>query len=34
MHSSFGKLKRNYISDNDIDLKFSSDAINSPANSR
>lgn len=35
MHSwSFGKHKRKYITDNDIDMKFGPDVINSPANSR
>ena len=34
MHSrSFGKHKRKYITDNDIDMKFGSDVINSAANS-
>ena len=30
-HWSFGKHKRKYISDNDIDLKFGPDVINSAA---
>jgi len=35
MHSwSFGKHKRKYITDNDIDMKFCPDVINSPDNSR
>ena len=34
MHSwSFGKHKRKYITDNDIDMKFGPDVINSAANS-
>ena len=34
MHSwSFGKHKRNYITDNDIDMKFGPDVMNSAAKS-
>ena len=33
MHSWFHKHKRKYITDNDIDLKFGPDVINSAANS-
>ena len=34
MHSwSFGKHKRKYIADNDIDMKFGPDVIKSAANS-
>ena len=34
MHSwSFGKHKRKYITDNDIDMKFGLDVINGAANS-
>jgi len=31
---SFGKHKRKYITDNDIEMKFGLDVISSPANSR